>query len=131
MTHYLLDTNHVGQLVKNDRGLWNRLRSAANAQFSLCRPSTCERWYMVLNSARDEENRAKLEQLLDLLKIQELDSAACLEFGRIRVELKKLGTPIPQIDMQIAAIARVNDLTVLSADRHFSVVRHLRVENWL
>ena len=131
MSRYLLDTNHAGQLVKNDPTLWYRLRSASGHEFCLSRPSTCELWFMILNSARVQENQAKLDKLLELLKVFELDAPACFEFGRIRLELKRQGTPIPQIDMQIAAIARVNDLTLLSADGHFGRVQGLRVENWL
>lgn len=131
MKRYLLDTNHAGQLMRSDQALWQRIRSTQDAEFGICRPATGELWFMVLNSARIEENRIKLEELLELLRIWELDASACIEFGAIRVELRRRGTPIPQIDAQIAAIARANDLTVLSADRHFSKVQGLKVENWL
>ncbi len=131
MRRCLLDTNHAGQLVKGDAALWRRPRSTVDAEFSISRPSTGELWFMVLNSERSQENRAKLEELPGLLKIWELDAAARIEFGIIRVEPRKRGTPIPRIDVRIAAIARVNDLTVLSADQHFSGVQGPRVENWL
>jgi tRNA(fMet)-specific endonuclease VapC len=41
------------------------------------------------------------------------------------------GRPIPQIDVQIAAIARVNDLTLLTSDKHFRTVDNLKLEDWL
>jgi tRNA(fMet)-specific endonuclease VapC len=131
MTGYLLDTNHASRLFGDDQQLWARVRAAPDAEFSFCRPSVGELWFMVLNSARVEQNRAKLEGLLRRFRIWELNEAAAFEYGAIRVELRRKATPIPQIDTQIAAIARVNDLTVLSADSHFSKVQGLRVENWL
>jgi len=39
--------------------------------------------------------------------------------------------PIPTADAQIAAIARVHGLTVLTNDRHFDDVDSLNMENWL
>lgn len=68
---------------------------------------------------------------LKLFHIWPYNDASAREFGRIRTELKRRGRPIPAVDVQIAAIARVNDLTVLSADRHFLEVKGLKVENWL
>lgn len=41
------------------------------------------------------------------------------------------GRKIPPIDAQIAAIARVHSLVVLTADRHFERVDGITVENWL
>ena len=54
-----------------------------------------------------------------------------MEYGRIKAELRRKGRPIPPIDMQIAAIDRVNDLTVLTADLHFSYIDGLATETWL
>ena len=56
---------------------------------------------------------------------------ADIDFGKIKAELRRKGRPIGDIDVQIAAIARVNRLTILSADAHFAFIDNLRVENWL
>src|SRR5438552_1426038 len=45
-------------------------------------------------------------------------------------ELRRAGRPIPDVDAQIAAIARSNGLTLLSADVHFGFVSGLVVEDW-
>lgn len=42
-----------------------------------------------------------------------------------------MGRPIPDVDVQIAAIARANQLVLLTADAHFEQVSGLQVENWL
>jgi len=59
------------------------------------------------------------------------DTESAEEYGRIRAEQRKKGRPIPGTDAQIAAVARLHGLTVLSADRHFTYVDALSVENWL
>lgn len=111
--------------------IWDRLDLLSRKQYGLCWPSIGELWFMVLNSERVEQNRARLNSLLPQFSIWRFEADEAMEFGRIRVQLRKLGTPIPAVDMMIAAIARANDLVLVTADRHFNVVKGLRVENWL
>jgi tRNA(fMet)-specific endonuclease VapC len=59
------------------------------------------------------------------------DENAAAEFGRIFAELRRLGRPIQQIDMQIAAIAfSLGNCTVVSSDDDMNAVPGLAVENW-
>ena len=59
------------------------------------------------------------------------DERAAEEFGRIQAEQKAKGRPIPPLDAQIAAVARVHGLVLLTADHHFTFVDGIAVENWL
>ena len=52
-------------------------------------------------------------------------------FGRIQAEQKGKGKTIPASDAQIAAVARLHKLTILSNDRHFTFVSKLPIESWL
>ena len=132
MTRYLLDTNHSSQLIHDERSpIWDRLDALSRKQYALCWPSIAELWFMVFNSDRIERNRAHLSSLLPQFSIWRFEREEALEFGRIRTELRKLGRPIPAVDVMIAAIARANNLVVVSAYHHFSFVRGLKVENWL
>jgi tRNA(fMet)-specific endonuclease VapC len=46
-------------------------------------------------------------------------------------ELRRVGRPMQQVDMQIAAVARtLGNCTVVSGDGDLSAVPGLRVENW-
>lgn len=72
-----------------------------------------------------------LRRLLERIAILDFDLTAAEECGRIKAELKAQGRPIPSTDAQIAAVARLHGLIVLSADRHFGSVDDLAVENWL
>lgn len=131
MIEYLLDTNHAGRLLRDDRELLARLEALTDARVGLCRPSIGELWFMVFNSRRVAENIARLTTLLADLTVWEYDGASAMEFGRIRAELRQKGRPIPMIDAQIAGIARCKGFTLLSSDRHFDAVEGLLVENWL
>jgi predicted nucleic acid-binding protein len=131
MTDYLLDTNHASFVWRKREQIAPRLRSLTDARLSLCLPSIGELWHMVFRSARAESNAAELELFLSDYEHWPFDHAAAEEFGRIKSQLRAAGRPIPDVDSQIAAIARVNNLVLLTADAHFGHVNGLRIENWL
>ncbi|HYM62660.1 MAG TPA: type II toxin-antitoxin system VapC family toxin [Thermoanaerobaculia bacterium] len=65
------------------------------------------------------------------LQILAYDEAAARWHARERVRLEKLGRPAPYADGQIAAIARVNDLILVTANaRDFAHFHELAVEDW-
>jgi tRNA(fMet)-specific endonuclease VapC len=59
------------------------------------------------------------------------DEAAAAEFGRVFIQLKRLGRPMQQIDIQIAAIAlALGNTTVVTMDSDLAAVPGLTVEDW-
>jgi tRNA(fMet)-specific endonuclease VapC len=132
MTRYVLDTNHVGALLReNAAPLWTRMNAMDRAEYGLCRPVIAELWYMVFNSTQVATNSTRLRALLRQFHVWEFDENAAVEFGRLRAELRRSGTPLPMMDVLIASIARSNRLTLVTNDRHFQSVRQLAISNWL
>jgi len=59
------------------------------------------------------------------------DKLAALEYGRIVALLKRMGRPMQQIDIQIAAIAfTLGSCTVVSSDSDLFSIPGLTIENW-
>jgi tRNA(fMet)-specific endonuclease VapC len=56
---------------------------------------------------------------------------AAREYGRIMAEQRAKGKPVGEADVHIAAVARCEGLTLLTADKHFALIEGLQVENWL
>jgi predicted nucleic acid-binding protein len=55
-----------------------------------------------------------------------------VEYGRIAAELKRIGRPMQQIDIQITAIAfALGNCTVVSGDSDLKAVPGLSVEDWV
>ena len=131
MTRFLLDTNHASAIWRNDSRMGIRLSSELDPELGLCSPSIGELWFMVFKSARAESNRIKMEVFIQRFAFWEFDYPSTIEFGRIRTELHRKGRPIPSIDIQIAAIARTNDLVLLTSDKHFIEIEQLKTQNWL
>jgi len=132
MTSYLLDTNHVSAMLKkNAIFLQNMGLRNVSGRLIVSIPSVAELWFMVFNSAKQQANSDDLNKVLKGLDRCGFTEEAAKEFGRIKAELRRMGCPIPDADVQIAAIARLNSLTVLTADAHFNNVSNLKTENWL
>jgi tRNA(fMet)-specific endonuclease VapC len=46
-------------------------------------------------------------------------------YGRLFVQLKRAGTPIPDNDLWIAALVLEHDLMLITRDRHFNLIPQL------
>lgn len=133
MASYLLDTNHVSAVLDGREPLRQRLLAALQRgdQFGISTTVLGELYFAAYASGRRKENMRRIEQLVGDVQVLVFDSDAAREFGLIRAELRQDGRPIPSMDAQIAAVARVHGLVVLTADQHFSFVGKLAVQNWL
>lgn len=133
MTAYLLDTNHAVKVMGGPDALRELLVRHGQPQdrFFISITVLSELYFAAYASRRQAQNLQSINHLLDHIPLLDFDVVAAEEYGRIKAELKAKGRPIPGTDTQIAAVARLYDLTVLSSDRHFQHVDNLRVESWL
>ena len=133
MTAYLLDTNHAVRVMGGPDALRElfKHRGQPEDRFFISITVLSELYFAAYASRRQAQNLQSINRLLDHIPLLDLDVMAAEEYGRIRAELKAKGRPIPGTDAQIAAVARLHDLTVLSTDHHFQYVDSLWVENWL
>ncbi len=82
-------------------------------------------------SATRDENWDALRHGIATLVLWPFDEAAAWEYGRLYAELRRIGRPMQQIDVQLAAIAlTLGDCTVVTTDSDLAAVPGLRVENW-
>jgi tRNA(fMet)-specific endonuclease VapC len=51
-------------------------------------------------------------------------------YGQIRADLAKAGTPIPENDIWIAALAREQGMLLVTRDAHFQRISGLNIVNW-
>jgi len=129
---YLMDTNHASRLMDGAEPLLSRVRrSIADGDTFLAVTVVGELYFAIYASQRFENNLRRLQALRTLAWTLPFDEPAAEEYGRVKAELKAKGRPIPGTDAQIAAVARLHGLTVLTADRHFSFINGLEVANWL
>jgi len=89
-----------------------------------------ELYYGAENSARLDENRARVDQYAASVVIVNCDAVTGKHYGRVKAQLRAKGKMIPDNDIWIAAVAIQFDLTVVTRDGHFQHVDGLRVEVW-
>ena len=132
MTRYLLDTNIISDLIKNPKGRVAK-RIARVGERNVCTSNlvAAELRYGCAKSGSKRLSEA-VENLLRELDVLSLEDPADTEYGKIRAELERRGTPIGANDLLIAAHALAIEATIVTANvDEFARVKGLKVQNWL
>lgn len=129
---YLLDTNTcIGYLTRRSSPIVDKLAELSPQDIVLCDIVKAELYYGAYKGTRLESNLALFREFFNLFVSLPFDSWAAEVHGRIRARLEAFGTPIGPYDLQIAAIALANNLTLVTHNTHeFNRVEELRLEDW-
>jgi tRNA(fMet)-specific endonuclease VapC len=129
---YLLDTNVcVGILKGISPSLAERLRFVPRTQVRLSSVVKAELLYGARKSGRIADNLRLLEEFFGTVASLPFDDRCAEEYGLVRTELERAGTPIGPNDVLIAATARAHGAVLVTHNvREFSRVAGLRIEDW-
>jgi len=129
---FLLDTNVCIRFLQGRSvNLLRRLESVADTDKCLCSVVAAELLYGAAKSQRKKETLERLNQFLNCFRMFDFNLTAARHFGEIRAELQQRGTPIGPYDLQIAGIARANQLILVTNNlNEFSRVPNLTCEDW-
>jgi tRNA(fMet)-specific endonuclease VapC len=132
MMSFLLDSNACICFLNVRRSLVARkIAKISPENINLCTVVQTELYYGAYRSARIEENLAILARFFNLFRVLPFDSQAARKMAQIRARLAKKGTPIGPYDLQIAAIALVNNLILVTHNtREFKRIEELQIEDW-
>jgi tRNA(fMet)-specific endonuclease VapC len=133
MRRFILDTGIAGLYLDGKRGVFARAdaENAKGNRIGIASPVLAELAFRAEGSPHRDRNILRLRKALDVWKLWLVDAAAAFEYGRIAFELKRIGRPMGQNDIMIAAIAFVlGDCTVVTRDSDFAAIQGLSVENW-
>ncbi len=116
----ILDTNALSAWAEGLAAIEAPLRSADR----LVIPSVVlgEYYFGIRQSRRRRRYEDWLTRYLPETEIATITSATADAYADIRLDLKRLGSPIPPNDVWIASLARQHALQILSNDRHFDLV---------
>ncbi len=125
---YLLDTNIVIALFAVDSSVQKHI-SAAKEIFI---PATVigELFFGAFKSTHTEENISRIEKFALFNTVLSCGVRTGKEYGSIKSLLKIKGSPIPENDIWIAAVAIEHDLTLVTRDKHFTNIDGLRRKSW-
>ena len=129
---YLIDTNTCIYIIKKKpQSTLERLHQISLSQLSVSVITVAELAYGVRKSSFPDKNKIALNEFLTPISILNFDYAAAIQYGIIRNELERKGTPIGPLDMLIAAHAISMKLILVTNNvREFNRIDGLLMENW-
>jgi len=132
---YLFDTDTITNITKKrpSRKLIGNINKLKKEERFLSTITIGEITYGAFKSNNPNHYINELKNiLLPLVNILPFDSNSAYIYGEIRAELEKKGESLPHCDIQIASIAIVNNLTLITGNiNHFKRISSLRTEDWI
>jgi predicted nucleic acid-binding protein len=122
-----LDTNAYRALDDGNRKLSANLKSAV--QIGLPIIVLGELYYGIYAGNRQEDNLTNLNRFLSVprLEVINIDEITAKIFGEIATELKRVGRPIQQNDMWIAALCKQYSYVLATNDTGFKNITGLEL----
>ena len=133
MNRYLLDTNVLSDFIKGAHpGLVDRMADAIdNEKVVMSVITRAEIRYGQHLMAAQDRRRRRIDLLLNDVPALPWTIAAADHYGKLKAQLHRLGTPIGEMDTQIAAQALAEKLPLVTHNtRHFDRVVGLELEDW-
>ena len=130
---YLLDTNICIYTIKNrPPQVKEKLIEHKIGDLALSIITVSELLYGAFKSQQVERNLNIIEEFIMPFDIIDFDYKSAIEYGKIRATLEKQGQIIGNMDMQIAAIAKANDMILVTNNlKEFNRIENLKLENWV
>jgi tRNA(fMet)-specific endonuclease VapC len=125
---YLIDTNIAVALLERDDHVVRHFQGAGGIYLSMI--AIGELLYGAANSARPEENKARVLDLAGDKAVLYGDLGNAELYGEMKARQRRKGRPIPGNDLWIAALERQHALTLVSRDAHFQEIDELELEVW-
>ena len=130
-SRYLLDTNTASYIIKgNVPRVRERLLKVPMSQVLISAVTEAE---LLFGAARKREAE-RLKTAIDefLLRVDSLlwDSNAARHYANVRAALEIAGTPMGNLDMMIGAHALAVEAVLVTNDRSFRRLKHLKIEDW-
>lgn len=71
-----------------------------------------------------------ISEYLPNFRILSIEEETTRHYAKLRLELKKIGNPVPSNDLWIAALCRQHSLPILTQDHHFDAIVGLTRLTW-
>jgi len=125
MKRIALDTNIAVEILNENQDTIERLQkfNVLYLPITVCG----ELLFGAKNSKRSKSNEKNLKILIKSCKILNSNILIAEEYANIRLELKGKGNPIPENDIWIAAICKVNNIPIATRDKHFKNIDGLKI----
>lgn len=128
----VIDSDILIYFLKGQQEIVDKLSAHPIENIFTTRINVTELLYGAFNSAKVEQNLAKVSAFLMNFHILEFDEKASMTFAHEKARLKKNGGLIADMDLMIASITVANGFALVSNNhKHFDRIEGLLVERWL
>lgn len=125
---YLLDTNIAIALFAGDPIVQEKVRDSDYVV--VAPPIIGELCFGAQKSNKVSQNLQKIDILVEQSLVFSCNLETAQWYGIIKNQLRRKGSPIPDNDIWIAAIAMQHGLILVTRDTHFNAVESLQTEHW-
>jgi len=125
MKRIALDTNIVVEILNGNNDTIERLQKFDIFYLPI---TVCgELLFGAKNSKKKKTNEKKFKAFIKSCKILNSNILIAEEYANIRLELKGKGNPIPENDIWIASICKINNIPIATRDKHFKNIDGLKI----
>ena len=124
----VLDTSVVVAALRRVPGLMERLCGAEALLVPLVALGELE--YGANLATPPERQREAVRVFMEGASLLLPTASTAAEYGRVKAALKAAGTPLPENDVWIAAVACEHGLPLATRDGHFARVPGLEILDW-
>jgi len=129
---YLIDTDICIYWLKGSESVRRRFESVEPGDLAISPITVAELYYGAHNSSRVKENLGQSKSFVRQIEILAMNDSVLETFGRIKSDLRRQGTLIPDFDLLIASAALANKVVLVTNNsQHYSRISGLKIENWL
>ena len=127
---FILDSDHCIAILRKQLDVSTRVNP--QAPLFVTALTVSELTFGAHTSARVAHNLAQVDVLLNGVTILPFDTEAARRHGELKDILRRAGTPLAELDVQIASIALSCALPLVTHNTgHFASIPGLRLMDWL
>ncbi len=129
---FLLDTNILSAHLRRPSGLAHRFFQHSGRLYTST-VALAELFVWAYNRPDPTKVLTAIDELLfQDVSLLEYDRDCANEFGTVRIQLRRSGIEVPSLDLLIASVALVYDLTLVTHNTaDFQNIPGLRLDDWL
>lgn len=128
---YLLDTNMASYVIKgNFPRVRERLLKVPMAQISISVITEAELRFGIARRPEAVRLKTAVEEFLLRVEVLTWDSEAAQRYAQVRAALERAGETMGNLDKMIVAHALAAQAVLVTHDRAFRRVKHVKIEDW-
>jgi tRNA(fMet)-specific endonuclease VapC len=128
---HLLDTNTASYVIKgNFPRVRERLLKVPMAEVGISAVTEAELRFGVARKPEAVRLKIAVEEFLLRVEVLPWDSEAAQQYAEVQAELERIGEPMGNLDMMIAAHALAVQVVLVTHDHVFRRIKRLKIEDW-